>query len=292
MTTLGYRGMRLIYLEPKTNPRIHDQSQSRVFEAYMMMHEEMDTHELILAFRGSDSLPTLMLNFDPRSVCFRTLNSGDSSSYYYSYSSDSSSSYSSVFCHRGYFLRYLSASEEVRLIVRDFLKNYGDRATKITVTGHSLGGTCATLCAMDISDIIEEHRQQQMINTTSLDVVTFGTPPFASKAFCDSVDAIVPCTRVVNVGDPVPALTLYYRQHNGTEILVPGPLLDSHDRASGRKQRECTSSVDKQFNAKLTPSALVHNHMSKTYVRNLLYAKKKISAALHQHREVGGPRLR
>ncbi len=40
---------------------------------------------------------------------------------------------------------------QVHVAVRKLLAKYGDSVGSITVTGHSLGGALATLCAFDLS---------------------------------------------------------------------------------------------------------------------------------------------
>lgn len=238
------------------------------FTSYIKQNDA-HTQELILAFRGSDSVPTLMINFDPRPIYLSA----------------------TEFCHRGYFLRYWSVRDRVRLVVRDFLANDHIHSKKITVTGHSLGGACATLCAFDISSMIKKSRRKIEEGTKlspqvgepgpqpshahlQFELVTFGAPPFASPALCDSVDAAVSSTRVVNSGDPVPALTLYYHSHNGKQISLASRNIRKVEVGSMLGTTADCSSIVIPMQPKSTPSVLYYNHMSKTYVRNLLVVKR------------------
>ena len=87
---------------------------------------------------------------------------------------------------------------------------------RVIVTGHSLGGALAVLCAFDV------------LKNLGLGLVpeahTFAGPRVASPHFAGQFDALVPiCRRVVNFLDVVPQVPLPpLYQHVGEEILVHG----------------------------------------------------------------------
>ncbi|MGB3294628.1 MAG: lipase family protein [Phormidesmis sp.] len=98
--------------------------------------------------------------------------------------------------HSGFARAYLS--------VRDRIHNHikSSDATRYRVTGHSLGGAIATLCAVDL--------QYNFSPKVAVEAYTFGSPRVGNSAFVDSYNRRVPDTwRVVNgwdavVGLPVP----------------------------------------------------------------------------------------
>lgn len=107
-----------------------------------------------------------------------------------------SQSQNPVKMHRGFVRAYLSVRERIH----DHVKNSG--ATQYRITGHSLGGAIAKLCAIDL--------QYNFSDKISVEAYSFGSPRVGNKAFTESYNRRVPDTwRVVNgwdavVGLPVP----------------------------------------------------------------------------------------
>ena len=114
--------------------------------------------------------------------------------------------------HMGFQLVY----EHIRDSVLTGLKATCSAATKIYVTGHSLGGALAILCGMDL------------LSNSPVKVVpelyTFAGPRAGSPGFAANVTKALPvCQRVVNFMDVVPQVPmppLY--EHAGSELLVRG----------------------------------------------------------------------
>ncbi|MBE9181413.1 lipase family protein [Oculatella sp. LEGE 06141] len=79
--------------------------------------------------------------------------------------------------HQGFADAYLS----VRDTIHTYLNNHA--AAKVTVTGHSLGGALATLCAVDI---------QYNFSDVAIDIYTFGTPRVGNDGFRESFNRRVP----------------------------------------------------------------------------------------------------
>ena len=112
--------------------------------------------------------------------------------------------------HRGFTAAYFS--------VRDQLHDYitGRRITAVTVTGHSLGGALATLCAVDL--------QYNFPNLTRLEIYTFGAPRVGNSGFSDAYNERVPRSyRFVNGMDIVPALPRWWQgryAHVAQEVRI------------------------------------------------------------------------
>ncbi|MEO0456762.1 MAG: lipase family protein [Cyanobacteria bacterium P01_A01_bin.114] len=95
--------------------------------------------------------------------------------------------------HRGFISAYLS--------VRDLIHQHvqSSSATQYRITGHSLGGALANLCAIDL--------QYNFGTNIAVEAYTFGAPKVGNQAFVDSYNRRVPDNwRVVNGWDVVSGL--------------------------------------------------------------------------------------
>ncbi len=114
--------------------------------------------------------------------------------------------------HMGFQLVY----EHIRDSILALLGQGYMGATKIYVTGHSLGGALAVLCGMDL------------VSNSPVKVVpelhTFAGPRVGDPKFAGSFAGKIPvCFRVVNFMDVVPQVPLPPTfEHVGTKILVHG----------------------------------------------------------------------
>lgn len=118
--------------------------------------------------------------------------------------------YTGMKAHTGFLTRYLLFAEGVRKVV-DGLRTAG-AAKKILVTGHSLGGALAKLCALDLR--AEDHKD--------VTLYTFGAPKvWADAAIAKKFRAICPKSyRVVNPHDLVPRSPPGFAHHDG-EWTIP-----------------------------------------------------------------------
>jgi triacylglycerol lipase len=109
--------------------------------------------------------------------------------------------------HRGFAQAWNSIASSVRLAVSN--------AETIVVTGHSLGGALATLCALDLVEC----------GCDVKGVITFGSPRVGNGAFSrDYNDALADVTqRIVNAGDPVPHVPWVFGtyRHVDTQVYLP-----------------------------------------------------------------------
>jgi predicted lipase len=95
--------------------------------------------------------------------------------------------------HRGFVAAYLSVREQIH----NYLRSHA--AASVTVTGHSLGGALATLCAVDV--------QYNFSSQFAIDIYTFGAPRVGNQGFRESFNRRVPASyRFVFGMDLVPAL--------------------------------------------------------------------------------------
>lgn len=114
--------------------------------------------------------------------------------------------------HMGFQLVY----EHIRRSIADLLNSKCQGAQTVWVTGHSLGGALAVLCAYDIFKNVKLGPVPQLY--------TFAGPRTGAPDFAASFDAaIVTCNRLVNFMDVVPQVPLPpVYEHVGQEILVHG----------------------------------------------------------------------
>ena len=106
--------------------------------------------------------------------------------------------------HRGFVTAYLSVRDKIHT----YLSNHS--AASVTVTGHSLGGALATLCAVDI--------QYNFSNKVKVDIYTFGSPRVGNDGFRDSFNRRVPDSyRFVYGMDMVPALPRPWQGYSHVE---------------------------------------------------------------------------
>ncbi len=98
-------------------------------------------------------------------------------------------------CSKGVFhLGFVSAYEAVRSDTRSIISQQAGQ--RVWVTGHSLGGAMAVLCALD----------QKLHGNVSADVITFGQPRLADAKGCRSIDAALKdhFVRVARPTDVIP----------------------------------------------------------------------------------------
>ncbi len=109
--------------------------------------------------------------------------------------------------HSGFVRAYLS----VRETIHDYVNNSG--ANQYQVTGHSLGGAIAKLCALDL--------QYNFSPKLSVEAYSFGAPRVGNKAFTKSYNRRVPDTwRVVNGWDAVVGLPAPWQGYRHVETPV------------------------------------------------------------------------
>lgn len=105
--------------------------------------------------------------------------------------------------HRGFAEAYLS----VRPQIHNYLKS--NPTQNVTVTGHSLGGALATLCAVDI---------QYNFANLAIEIYTFGAPRVGNDGFRESFNRRVPNSyRLIYGMDIVPALPRTWQGYRHVE---------------------------------------------------------------------------
>lgn len=93
--------------------------------------------------------------------------------------------------HRGFYLAYQSMKSQVDAILTE------RNTTHLWITGHSLGGALALVCAYDLEEVEQRHLNG---------IITFGQPMVARQQFADHIDTLLVgrYARFVNRDDIVP----------------------------------------------------------------------------------------
>ncbi|KAL0573172.1 hypothetical protein V5O48_008782 [Marasmius crinis-equi] len=120
----------------------------------------------------------------------------------------------SIEIHDGFQKTFERTADEVLAAVKRGLAEF--KSTKVHVTGHSLGGSIATLEALLL--------RQELDSSIEIETTVFGLPRVGNKEFADFVDEMLGNTfaRISNQDDPVPRLPprLIGYQHPSGEIHI------------------------------------------------------------------------
>jgi len=113
--------------------------------------------------------------------------------------------------HNGFYNAYLS----VRQSILDLIDNNYEFGDKFFISGHSLGGALALLCALDIK------YKYDFIDRNKLFIITLGQPKIGNQAFCNSTDRrLENYFRFDNSDDIVPTLPKFGYEHCGKLIKI------------------------------------------------------------------------
>ena len=130
--------------------------------------------------------------------------------------------------HSGFYRSYAAVREFVHALVRSELAT---EPADVLVSGHSLGGALAVICALDISlhtvtpmnNLCRSHFPQSF-RESHITMYNFGAPGVGNRSFAQLYNKIVPDSfRVVVDGDPVPGVLGFIGyNHVGTEVQIDG----------------------------------------------------------------------
>ncbi len=110
-----------------------------------------------------------------------------------------------VLIHRGHYRLYVT----LRLKLLNDLKKYLNKETVVVCTGHSLGGSLATIC---FSDLVFNKI------TDNITLYSYGAPRVGNNAFVDIVNSKKTSYRIVNNEDLIPQLILSIMLLNKTKF--------------------------------------------------------------------------
>lgn len=151
---------------------------------------------IIVSYQGTDAskiLPILTnLNFDLQSLETEHFpNIGDTA----------------IKTHDGFGNAHARSAKAVLAAVRTGISRYG--ATRVTLTGSSLGGALAIVATAHMAD--------NLPSTIKLRTITYGNPRVGNQAFVNYVNSKSVMNRIVNQDDPVPILPGRFMNFDHTE---------------------------------------------------------------------------
>jgi pimeloyl-ACP methyl ester carboxylesterase len=225
---------------------------------FLVSSAEHADPELVIAFCGTDSVHTFLVNLVP------------------GHEKASAQGDARARVHRGYSAHYAQLKPQLLADVRRYLARAHDTPA-ITVVGHSLGGACASICALDLSWELAQ-------SGASIGCATFGSPPAGNSAFCAEFNRrITRSYRVVDERDPAPRAEILFRNQVRTRIALPAE--------SGGLTTDCVighlCSQIGQFgyvNRYLRQLGQlgrvdIDNHSIRTYINGITQARARVVAA-------------
>ena len=184
---------------------------------------QRNQRELVVAIRGTTNLTNFVANIDqrPRVVDDHLVHNG----YFQHYKLIESSLFDDVsdFLRGGDLRNGDLRNGDLRNgdLKNGDLKN-GDlrNGVQVTLVGHSLGGAVATIASTFLRDLYSSRHSSghSSRHGGKINVVTFGTPPFANRSFCDNDNSL----RVVDTNDIVPKISVGFRHHSRNSFSFTG----------------------------------------------------------------------
>lgn len=189
-------------MRPSLVPKLIE---NKLLDTQVALLEDPDTQCGYVIFRGSDADRDWLTNFDfSRWSAVTDAVLDDKQLDYPDVYAKSSSG---VKMHKGFTRAYLAVRSEIHAMVQASTMSHW------VVTGHSLGGALAKLCAVDL--------QYNFSPDVSVEVYSFGAPRIGNKAFIESYNRRVPDTwRFVHGNDVVCGLPRRWQGYRHVDTRI------------------------------------------------------------------------
>lgn len=204
-----------------------------------------DPSETTIIFRGSDSSIDWGTNLDTRQerkefdqqIIKGEIVSQREKIYPYLTGNESGS-----LMHRGFVKAYFSVRDDIH----EYIKQ--NNVSNITITGHSLGGALAILCAVDVQYNFNDQ-------LASIETYTFGAPKVGNKEFCQSYNQRIPKSyHFIHGMDIVPELPRWWQGYDMTKQELRIGSRFSWNFISARFKDHAISNYINVFQGKLSGS--------------------------------------
>lgn len=145
--------------------------------------------------------------------------------------------------HRGFVESYLALRRDLIDVITSSQLEQGAPPLKVQITGHSLGGAMAMLCALDVDNLRKDGR----VPCGRIQTTTFAAPRVGDAAFASLFERVFPhpsdFVALQAPSDAVPHLPFAawgFRHPTGTlEILPEAVLCDNQPTASAAESAAC-----------------------------------------------------
>eukprot|EP01083_Nonionella_stella_P008910 25803_1 len=162
---------------------------------------DLNENRIVITFRGTHNYEDWVKDLEYKQIPYPNVENG--------------------YVHEGFYNAYSEIqSAGLILSLQSLLSNHSN-TNNILITGHSMGGALAELCALDLI------HNKAISSDISIDLYTFGCPRWANKAlahYFNHLDNIETNWRIVNANDPVAivpgqSLGTYGFHHTATQVL-------------------------------------------------------------------------
>ncbi|KAF3448281.1 hypothetical protein FNV43_RR08994 [Rhamnella rubrinervis] len=188
--------------------------------------------------------------------------------------------------HRGWYLYYTtsetesnynptSCRDQILATVKELVNQYKDEEVSITVTGHSLGGAMATLCATDI--VYNEYNKptEKPDKACLVTAIVFGSPRVGNggfhRVFCSLHN--LHSLRVRNKNDAVPDLP---------ENIIPEHLDPNNVNRYVHVGKELVIDTHKSPYLKVSNKTAVTDHVLEVYLHGVAGTQGKDGSGLFE----------
>ena len=161
--------------------------------------------------------------------------------------------------HAGFYEGYMQIRDVLFNLINKILNTYD--IIHIVLTGHSIGGVFASLCAIDFKKNLNFFKQQ--FSNIDISVYTFGSPKVGDKTFKINYDLLVPYTyRFVNSTDIVATTIIQnklFAYHVGILIQIIDPnIVDYNSIPTNMTLIDSLKSIAKNVAINVIQSIPVH----------------------------------
>lgn len=210
---------------------------------------------IVVAFRGTASLRNAKQDLNIRRVAWEEIES----------TLWQSASLSRPSVHEGFLGIWNALREFVLMTVLEEMHKDPSIPYRIVVTGHSMGGAVATLCAFVLKKTLS-HLDHPLPDPF---VYTYGQPRIGNKSFQKIYNRIIPNTfRVVNESDAVSFVTMLGGCHVGMEVDI-----DRHGNYLCEPMF-----IERTLRPMKGKGSAIGNHMLSAYAESLNAIANKVNA--------------
>jgi len=198
---LSYRNLKLENLNECPILRDYDKYDTIYDDKIYILH---NNNKINICFRGSYTFKDFLINFN---ICQKKYIKDD------------------IKVHAGYLNFYLNIKDSIKNRICEIIQKHN--ISDIIFTGHSLGGSIATIASYDSTNYI---------NNINIKCITFGAPKVGNKNFIDEYNKkILYSYRIVNNNDLIehsPPIFIFKHIHEPIYLKSEGKMKYPHNMSN------------------------------------------------------------